>query len=262
MSGSSRSRPKHRLEPITLEELEGTTGMSGFGTLFTRDLSQAVPLLDRLEHDTSAPETGAPEMATTEPGAPVQTSPGSSRVAEVYGRAAGPALSAPLLGAPNSAALDMRAPENHAPESTASTVGALETYELPRKPRIREALTIEDAHSRGEQAVYEVLYRVGRQYQGDSRILTIGLRTLAEMSRMAYSNCKANVRSLAQKLAIEARGDFSYTAGRTYIIYGPEEILRRRRIAGLTHVLRTRGVIFVDPATGAEISACESSAPV
>ncbi len=121
---------------------------------------------------------------------------------------------------------------------------------------------IEDGHSRGEQAIYEILYRVGRPYQGDSRILTIGLRTLAEISRMAYSNCKANVRSLAQKLAIEAREDFSYTAGRTYIIYGPAEILKRRKAAGLTHVLRSRGVIFVDPTTGLETGALKSPALV
>ncbi len=49
MSASSRSRQKHKLEPITLEELAGTTGMSGFGSLFTRDLKQAVPLLDGTE---------------------------------------------------------------------------------------------------------------------------------------------------------------------------------------------------------------------
>ena len=60
MSGSSRSQRKHKLEPITLEELAGTTGMSGFGTLFTRDLSQSVPLLDRVDRDDEG-ESGAPD---------------------------------------------------------------------------------------------------------------------------------------------------------------------------------------------------------
>lgn len=105
------------------------------------------------------------------------------------------------------------------------------------------------------------MYRAGKLYQGDSRILTIGLRTLAELSRMAYSNCKLNVRSLVAKLAIDESPEFSYTEGRTYVIYSFREILRRRKAAGLTHVVRTRGVAFVDPATGKELSACESSAP-
>jgi hypothetical protein len=108
------------------------------------------------------------------------------------------------------------------------------------------------------------MYRAGRPYQGDSRILTIGLRTLAEMSRMAYSNCKANVRSLVQKLAIDERDGFSYTQGRTYIVYSFREILRRRKAAGLTHVIRTRGVAFVNPVNGNPLmqhGLVQSSAP-
>jgi hypothetical protein len=133
-------------------------------------------------------------------------------------------------------------------------------------------VTVQDAHTLAEQAVYDAMYRAGKPHQGDSRILTVGLRTLAEMSRLAYSNCKANVRSLIEKLALDANEDFSYTAGRTYIIYSFRDILRRRKAAGLTHVIRTRGVVFVDPSDGQEVrpgavpppdsSAPETSAPV
>ena len=118
---------------------------------------------------------------------------------------------------------------------------------------------MQDGHSLAEQAVYDAMYRAGRPYQGDSRVLTIGLRSLAELSRMAYSNCKANVRSLVAKLAIDERPGFSYTEGRTYLIYSFREILRRRKAAGLTHVVRTRGVAFVDPNTGKDL--LKSSAP-
>jgi hypothetical protein len=257
MSGSSRSRQKHKLEPITLEELAGTTGMSGFGTLFTRDLSQAVPLLDavdREEHsessapDIAAPESGALQSSAVErgaletgalkPGAP--ETPVSKNVADAL-----------LSGAPESTAPDLSAPEIDAPSQP--------TY---RRPRIREAATVQDAHTLAEQAVYDAMYRAGRPHQGDSRILTIGLRTLAELSRMAYSNCKANVRSLIDKLALDADDDFSYTTGRTYIVYSFRDTLRRRKAAGLTHVIRTRGVVFVDPASGREVDPFyESSAP-
>lgn len=149
-------------------------------------------------------------------------------------------------------------------ESPAPESGALESsapdFVWPRRVRIREAVTVQDGHSLAEQAVYDAMYRAGKPYQGDSRILTIGLRTLAELSRMAYSNCKANVRSLVAKLAIDEGESFSYTDGRTYAIYSFREILRRRKAAGLTHVVRTRGVAFVDPSTGKELT--KSSAPV
>jgi hypothetical protein len=143
-----------------------------------------------------------------------------------------------------------------APQSSASD------FRYCRRPRIREAHTVEDGHSLAEQAVYEAMYGAGKPYKENARILTIGLRTLAELSRMAYSNCKANVRSLIAKKAIDELPGFSYTDGRTYIIHGYGEILRRRREAGLTHVLRTRGVAFVDAQSGApQTSAPDSTAP-
>ena len=142
-----------------------------------------------------------------------------------------------------------------APEAPAAMPLALDSSapdsRYPRRPRIRPALTVEDGHSLAEQVVYDAMYRIGKPYAGDSRILTIGLRTLAEVSRMAYSNCKANVRSLVAKLAVDELPGFSYTDGRTYIIHSPSEVLHRRKEAGLTHVLRTRGVAFVDPDSGA-----------
>src|SRR5678815_5372925 len=55
---ASRSRQKRKLEPISIEELAGATGMSGFCTFLTRDASVPVPVLDQLE--TSAPKITAP----------------------------------------------------------------------------------------------------------------------------------------------------------------------------------------------------------
>jgi hypothetical protein len=217
---ASRSRQKRKLEPISIEELAGATGMSGFCTFLTRDASTPVPVLDQVE--TSAPDTPAPKSPALVPR---------------YGESIELQVSAP-----DSAPLETGAPDSR----------------YRRRPRIREAVTVEDGHSLAEEAVYEAMCREGKPYRGDSRILTIGLRTLAELSRMAYSNCKANVRSLVAKLALDELPGFSYTDGRTYIIYSRDEILRRRQAAGLTHVLRTRGVAFVDKQTGAP----KSSAPV
>ena len=52
MSGQSRHRRK--LEPITLEELAGTAGMSGFCSFLTRDPNTPVPALDKYLVEQSA----------------------------------------------------------------------------------------------------------------------------------------------------------------------------------------------------------------
>lgn len=119
-----------------------------------------------------------------------------------------------------------------------------------RRPRIREAPTSQDGHSLGEQALYDALYRAAAPYSQDARIITIGFTRMSELARLAYRNCKINTRALVAKLALEPVSESSFTQGRTYVVYGPETILKRRREAGLTHVIKTRGVIFVDPQTG------------
>ncbi len=276
MSGSTRSRHKRKLEPISIEELAGTTGMSGFCTFLTRDASVAVPALDALEstahnkgaldrgaldlsaallsfHESERPEASALKASALNPMALETSAPVISQVSREPADVG--ESTAPQSAARGSAAPDLSALDIDASEST-----ALELFPR-RRVCIRDASTVQDGHSLAEQAVYDAMYRAGRPYQGDSRILTIGLRTLAELSRMAYSNCKANVRSLVAKLAIDEQPGFSYTEGRTYTVYSFREILRRRKTAGLTHVIRTRGVAFVDPRTGVELSAPDSSAP-
>src|SRR5579872_902183 len=275
MSGSTRSRQKRKLEPISIEELAGTTGMSGFCTFLTRDSSVPVPALDRLEAiESGAPELPASELAACDTAASDLDAVVSTGIdpcaSESQPIASQPSpltqiiqTSALDLPAANSAAPQFTAVDKDAPDPDAPELGAFDSF-TRRRIRIREASTVQDAHSLAEQAVYDAMYRAGRPYQGDSRILTIGLRTLAELSRMAYSNCKANVRSLVTKLAIDERPGFSYTEGRTYVIYSFREILRRRKAAGFTHVIRTRGVAFVDPQTGKELPltyAPDSSAP-
>ncbi|MDZ4801428.1 MAG: hypothetical protein SGI92_24995 [Bryobacteraceae bacterium] len=70
---------------------------------------------------------------------------------------------------------------------------------------------------------------------------------------MSESNARINLRSLIQKLAIEEHSTYNceQSTGRTYRILNYSEILRRRREAGYTWVMRkTLAVSFVDPATG------------
>ena len=244
--------------------------MSGFCSFLTRDASVPVPALDR-EPPPAPVESSAPDLGALDLGAPVPTAPvpiplrdlipGSQpalglkpafvRAAQPASGAAAEPRPAPAPHSVQTGALDSSALDLSAVEPGALASSALD-FHPHHRPRIREAATVQDGHSLAEQAVYDAMYRAGKPYQGDSRILTIGLRTLAELSRMAYSNCKANVRSLVASWrsmnvpasALPMAAPISSTASAS--------ILRRRKAAGLTHVVRTRGVAFVDPGTGKE----------
>jgi hypothetical protein len=129
------------------------------------------------------------------------------------------------------------------------------SHELLSKRRvIRQAQFVQDGHSYGEQLVYQSLWNQSQPHSADGRIVSIGYRTLAALCHLTVNNCKANLQSLVRKLAIEEASSYSHTQGRTYLIHSFQAILRRRRAAGLTHYIKTRGVAFVNPETGAELS--------
>src|SRR5215831_15504173 len=107
MSASSRSRQKRKLEPISIEELAGTTGMSGFCTFLTRDASVPVPILDHLE--TGAPESPAPVPDAAVPPA-LETAAPEPVTLQL------PKTGAPEPAAPLSGAELLPAPETTAPE--------------------------------------------------------------------------------------------------------------------------------------------------
>jgi hypothetical protein len=80
------------------------------------------------------------------------------------------------------------------------------------------------------------------------------------MSRLINADkksCRDYVRSLTKKLAIEESQGYIAAAGvegaRTYRIFSFNQILNRRRRAGMTHIVRIGGVVFVDPLTGQEV---------
>ncbi len=119
--------------------------------------------------------------------------------------------------------------------------------------QIRQAMSAEDGHSFGEQAVYAALWAAAQSGTPAYRILTIGYRALSHACRLTVNNCKANLHNLIRKLAIEEAGKHSYTQAKTYRVYSPEAIMERRAAAGLVYYVRSRGVTFVNPKTGVEI---------
>jgi hypothetical protein len=75
---------------------------------------------------------------------------------------------------------------------------------------------------------------------------------MSRLARLSLNNCRLNVRSLVRKLAIEELGGAKCEehVGKTYIVHSPAAVLRRRREAGLEWVVRTKGVVFVNPQNG------------
>jgi hypothetical protein len=120
----------------------------------------------------------------------------------------------------------------------------------PSPSRIRRATSAPDGHSFGEQALYDALWRHAHPYRDDARIITLGYRRMSDLARLTVNNCKANIQSLIQKLAVEEVASFTHSQGRTYLVFSETAILERRRAAALTHYIKSRGVVFVDPDTG------------
>jgi len=186
-----------------------------------------------------APNYGAPQFAAPTFRAPKSDAP----------EICAPGIDAPEVAAPYLAASTAEAPNSGALDSSAPKVSDAYVYR-PSRPALRLASTAHDGHTHGEQALLATLWRLAMpSTRGDYRLICIGERTLAGEVPMAYSTVQENLRSLAAKLAIEIRPNGPHQP-KTYVIYSDDQILLRRRAAGLTHIIRrTSAVTLVNPAS-------------
>jgi hypothetical protein len=196
---------------------------------------------------TGIPETGAPQIGI--PGGDL------SELTPIIIRNTSAGTSPSIVGVP-----DTGVPEAAIPKTGMPQIGTPETS-IPKvkgaignpalRLRIKRAAQVQDGHSLGEQKVLETLWKEADQVPGQVyRRITIGYRTLSGLCGLTVNNCKANLRSLLAKLALEPEVGYSNTMATTYRVYGFSDILRRREAAGMTHVLRSRGSLFVHPETG------------
>ncbi len=236
----SDEKPKRRL--ITFADIAARAAAPSQGPARASDDAPTSEALERATYArlvslSKRPEDfRAPEPTTPKPGPP-QSSPPVSGI---------PVPPRPSLTPPVIVGSERGIPETGTPQTEAAL--------LKIRRHIRQALTAKDGHSLGEQAVYEALWANSEPHSPDCRTAAIGYRALSDACRLSVNNCKANLRSLAQKLAIEEVASHSYTQSKTYLIYNAPAILRRRKAAGMTHYIKTRGVIFVDPETGVPVS--------
>jgi len=240
----SRSRRKLDTTPISYEEVVDSPALQGMVSFLQVEPGK-LPQLDfrPVSSQTGTPDSPIPESVSTPEAALPPTSSDSGAPTSVTPDTVTPLTGTALLGVPDSGV-----PEP-APAPFAPPLG------ISPKPRIRRALLLSDGHSYGEQALYDALWNHAQPSDPHTRLITIGYRTMSELARLTVNNCKANILALAAKLAVEEVASYSHSQGRTYRIYSPEATLQRRQAAGLTHIIKTRGVQFVHPDTGIPVSA-------
>jgi hypothetical protein len=192
------------------------------------------------------PFSGTPDLAPSKP--PV-TSIGLAEPVEINSLA--------YDGIPKSGTPDNGTPLTGAPFIGIPVTLPIETFRPGTTVRkIRRATQVQDGHSLGEHLILTTLWKdpTAVPVAPSTKRITIGYRTLSEKCRLTVNNCKANLRSLQQKLAIQAIVAPSNSQATTYLVYDFAEIIRRREAAGMTHVIRSKGCLFVNPETGAPVT--------
>ena len=110
--------------------------------------------------------------------------------------------------------------------------------------KIRLTRTAQDGHSASEQAVYRALWDAAAPDVNDTRVVSIGYRTIASIVGLDPSNVKPALQSLQRKLAIDliAQEDIHSCQARTYRVHPYKAILECRRQAGLVCYQKGKGV--------------------
>lgn len=118
----------------------------------------------------------------------------------------------------------------------------------PVNPKLcKPANLVQHGHTAGEHAIYTALWSLGGspERRDEFRDVTIGYDRLAATVGGSKRNVQRLVESLLQKFAIQIlrAEDSGIRQGKTYRVYSMTEILRRRREAGYTWVLRNRSAV-------------------
>jgi hypothetical protein len=221
------------------------------------------------------PVSGTPETGTPDTGPPdiEQVPPRRPNVKQdLFGKLTGtPAQSTPITGIPAPGAAPSSLNTRSYPPFVSFTGTPEPGLPLSGVPvsgpqpapvrKIRRAVQVQDGHSLGEHLVLTTLWKDSAAVPvgPSTKRITIGYRTLSEKCRLTVNNCKANLRSLQQKLAIEAVVAPSNSHATTYLVYDFAEIMRRREAVGMTHVIRSKGCLFVNPGNGPTHTRCTSS---
>ena len=252
-----RSRRKPAMEPLGWDEIVSQPGMGGYLSF----LNGPVPL-PHLQ--ASTPEVAPDPGVDSIPAIDNIPTPGSETgPAPVMGRDHHPTPGVAPTAPPAAPSGTPKPPEVHSVSapgvvSPPAIAPISEVVTIPAgRIRIRKCSAAQDGHSLGEEVLYQALWKTATPESDDTRTIVIGWRGMSQLCRMTPKNCKINTQRLIRKLALEVLSPYNTpeSIGTTYRVHSSEAILRRRRTAGLEWVVRSRGVEFVDPATGTPATA-------
>jgi hypothetical protein len=268
---SKRSKRRPPMEPLGWDEIVSQPGMGGYLSF----LNGPVPL-PHLQGSAAAlaPDPGVVSIPRIETAPEVTSGPDLASAPEPL-LAPGvlpkqrlettPELISPP-GVASRSAVDSDTAEHSQPPPQGDRPGGLsyrtatpEVVSIPAVPvqrlRIRRCAATHDGHSLGEEVLYQALWKAASTESAEARTIVIGWRGMSQLCRMTPKNCKINTQRLIRKLALEVLSPYNTpeSIGTTYRVYSGQAILQRRRDKGLEWVVRSRGVEFVDPATGVNI---------
>lgn len=236
------AKRRHKIEPISVDEITASPSLEGYDAFLRfRPTSETppgespmgIPPVGDFPSPASPGRLPEGELPVGKLSSHIGEEPGSPRPIGVSGIGVSP------IGVLSMGSLPIG--ELH---GLAAPVG----FALAgRRQKVHRALSIRDGHSHGEQQLYEVLWTHGAFDSPETRVITIGYGGMQDLCRLDKTNCKKNILSLIDKLAIEIAGpyDIRRNLGNTYRVYSPAAVLRRRQQAGLEFVIRTSGVRFV-----------------
>ena len=116
--------------------------------------------------------------------------------------------------------------------------------------KVREAKIVQDGHTGSEQMVYDFLWRTGTPINASLRSIRIGRWGIANAVHISDTTAKAAIKGLMEKLAIDRIGASDSVLGFEYHVHSWGSCLTRRKEQGLTHVIKSKGVVFVNPESG------------
>jgi hypothetical protein len=247
--------------PIPLPHLQGPPAAitADPGVISDPDVTSD-PVLPIITGSSAAPGPQSEASDETVPGvAPdpvVTTYPVADVVPEAIPRTESNQLEINGLGFDRSNSEAVSAPPS---VTTPGSIPDPEVVSIPPVPghrlRIRRCAATHDGHSLGEEVLYQALWKAAHPESAQARTIVIGWRGMSQLCRMTPKNCKINTQRLIRKLALEVLSPYNTpeSIGTTYRVYSDQAILERRREAGLEWVVRSRGVEFVNPATGISI---------
>jgi len=258
-----RSKRKPAMEPLGWDEIVSQPGMGGYLSF----LNGPVPLphlqgsaagvapapvveSDPVSTSVSIPVVDIPSVveSTAEPELPTVTAPAPVAAPQVI----------PVVDV--SPEVEPTPGLDQTPEETVEAIPGVISFPgvLPgQRVRIRKCAATHDGHSLGEEVLYQSLWKAAAPESDATRTITVGWRGMSQLCRMTPKNCKINTQRLIRKLALEVLSPYNTpeSIGTTYRVYSDAAILERRRAAGLEWVVRSRGVEFVDPASGQAVTA-------